>query len=334
MDRQERKQRLELQIKVKGDLSHDLIASAGGNHVGEVCQKDYYLRWNPILCLRHSGEDGEWLLSERTPTTVEADTGIRKRECIDQVQTEQQARELLRKFPPHVVVSKTRTSYQLDGVLITVDQVDECGTYVELHGTDAAALDKALKILGLEGRPPILKSYYEIMLEEKIPFFRRKILLIHERLGLLAVGIVGGVLTPAAALIGAACSGAPRMGVAAMVAVVAYCDSLSDGIGVYEGKIRERTTTRQTALRYAGGTIIGKVLVPSSMIVFLLLLPWPWAIYAALGWGVLIFALFTAELAYVERTSIPGALVRKLPIALFIVLFSFTVCWLSQRYVE
>ena len=76
-------------------------------------------------------------------------------------------------FEPAATVEKRRRRFDLDGVTVTLDDVDGLGEFVEVETTAAAAdldaaretMGDALEELGLDDATPIVDSYLELLLE-------------------------------------------------------------------------------------------------------------------------------------------------------------------------
>jgi adenylate cyclase class 2 len=178
---------LEVEVKVRGD--HDRVRSRlgdlGAESLGTVVQRDTYYdaphrdfaATDEALRLRREStsaeETGETritykgpLVDEASKTRTEHETGVDDGETADAI-----LREL--GFSPAAVVEKRRARFAYEGYTVTLDEVTDVGSFVEVEceapeSELAAAREGAYDVvrdLGLDPEKQLRTSYLGMLLE-------------------------------------------------------------------------------------------------------------------------------------------------------------------------
>jgi len=162
----------------------DRLAEAGAQLLGEHMQTDVYFR-HPVRDLASSDEalrlrvDGERLLVTYKGPKLDPPRKTREEIEFPLLTDLAHAKALLERlgFTSAATVRKRRREFRLpgepgghDGVVVSLDQVDELGCFCEIEVQTAtvehgrSVLANALGRLGLEAKSPIAESYLELLL--------------------------------------------------------------------------------------------------------------------------------------------------------------------------
>jgi predicted adenylyl cyclase CyaB len=313
--------RTEREIKVKGFLSENSLIKKGGELLGKTIQQDtYFLFEEKVIRVREEGES--LILTEKGK-----DHGllIREKEVSESNITKKDFDKLKKECKNQILLCKTRSIFSLKGVLIVVDDVEHLGYFVEVKGASTKKIMDTLKLLGFENSVIIKESYFDLMLNEKVPSWIHCILRLHEKIGELSFGITSGILTTLGLMIGVNAATTSVLPVIASIATISVADSCSDSFGMYMSKAAERGVSTGEAIRYASGTLIGKFLFPLTFIVPILIFGLNVGIIVDIGWGIFSLALLSAEQAIVEQDSIAKKVLKNTLLAIAIIVLSFIV---------
>jgi adenylate cyclase class IV len=311
--------RTEFQIKFGGELPAEKILSLGGEVLGRCSQqKDTYLAGGNTRRVREEG--GAFLFAEKGHARH---VGVRVRQVSDREIGENEARRLVRESGILAIVAKSRTIYRLNGQIVAVDEVEYLGSFVELSASSEEELKLLAKLLGLAPGSLVKESYLELMLQAGQPAWLKTVLSLHEKVGELSFGITSGVMTTTGMLLGTAvASGGSAKAAIIAVAMIGLTDSWSDAYGIYNAKIGERGVSAGQAMRHASGTLIGKMAMPMTFIVPLLVAPMRTAMVFDLCWAMLVLALLSAEQAIVLQESVIRRILKNVWFGAFLVAFA------------
>ena len=174
----ERSGMYEVQMKFKGSIDNEALRKIGAEKLSFAKQTDYY--YNPkdrdlaeteeILRIREEGEDT--ILTYKGPKDLKSE--FRERPKFEFKIN----REIKDKFLPFYgneikVIKKSRTLYQLDGIVFSLDSVSkiengeevEIGDFIEVRTTDKESkekMDEVILKLGLKKENGTKKAYVEM----------------------------------------------------------------------------------------------------------------------------------------------------------------------------
>lgn len=307
------------QIKIKGSVSKSLLLKIGAAYFGKARQSDVYLLNKKMWRIRE--ESGKFILAKKNYTSDKggyATASVTSQSII----TEGEANKLRKKYGVLVSVNKNRDVYNLGETVIMLDEVEHLGEFVEIISSEKYEITRALKKLKLNKRKIIHQSYIELVLVKNMPNWLKKLIIFHGKVGELAFGITSGVLTTVGLLAGVNSATSSRLAVVASVMVIAVADSFSDAFGMYMSKITERGISRAIAIKYTLGTMFGKVFLPITFIIPLLILPLKVGVVVDEVWGAVALSLLTAEQAIVAGKSIFKPVITNLVLAVVIIICS------------
>lgn len=312
----------EYQLKVGGSVTPSFLLERGAEKLGQSVQKDIYLTVKDEVW-RIRREADHYLLGQKGD-----DRGwyVRVKEVEERVISKQEADQIIKTNKVLAVICKNRVLFRLGDSVITLDEVEQLGPFIEIRSPSEAGIPRILSALKLSGRETIRESFLDMMLDKKIPAWRRALIRFHDRVGELIFGITSGILTTTGLLVGMNAATDSRLAVVAGILVIAMADSLSDSFGMYLSKLGERGSTKAAALRYASGTFAGKFIFPLSFVIPLLSpIALSTAVMIDLAWGVAVLALLSAEQALVTQTSVARTIGRNVGLAILIVCLSSLV---------
>jgi adenylate cyclase class 2 len=161
---------LEVEVKVRWIGGEKPLLDLGVEFTGEVVQEDQYYQ-HPCRDFLESGEafrlrreDGRLLLTYKGPR-LDTDTKTR-REIEFPIDGEMEAVLAELGFRRAGYVRKKRRNYQLDDVLLCLDEVEGLGSYLELETSkqeDKELLFDILGRLGVDKKESITDSYLELL---------------------------------------------------------------------------------------------------------------------------------------------------------------------------
>ena len=314
--------RREFQLKLPGVIAPSVLLGSGAEKLGQSVQKDIYLTVKDEVW-RIRREADHYLLGQKGD-----DRGwyVRVKEVEERVISKKEADQIIKTHRVLAVICKNRILFRLGDSVITLDEVEQLGSFIEIRSPSEAGIPRILSTLGLRGRETIRESFLDMMLDKKIPAWRRALIRFHDRVGELIFGITSGILTTIGLLVGMNAATDSRLAVVAGILVIAMADSLSDSFGMYLSKLGERGGTRAAALRYASGTFAGKFIFPLSFAIPLLSpIALSTAVMIDLTWGAAVLALLSTEQALVTQTSVVRTIARNVGLAILIVCLSSLV---------
>ena len=306
----------EYQIKIKGEIDLSLLISLGAEPLGQVSQKDIYLSADSGKTWRIREENGQFIFAQKGHDVGQK---ARIKDVSEKPILEEEAKRLIKVHGVRAVVRKSRALYKHSDSVITLDEVDHLGAYVEIRSVSETNLLKVLKIFGFDTTDTIRKSYFDMMIEENFPKWKQAIFRFHEKVGELAFGITSGILTTIGVLVGVKSATSGALPVIASIAAIATADSLSDAFGMYMSKLGEQGSSKKDALRYALGTLAGKFLFPLTFIIPLLFCSLEVAVFIDIAWGFTALALLSIEQAIASQESSVRHILVNLGLATFII---------------
>ncbi len=313
--------RTEFQIKAHiSTITEKDLLNIGFEPLGCVQQKDIYIVSGPEKCLRVRVEGEKHLICRKGRDRGQM---IRTRAIEEREVHKRKAARLLRKRGIQVEVFKTSCVYRKGNIVVTLDDVEYLGKYIEVRADDEEGLWEGAAILNIPRHQFITKTYPELMVERKVHWFIQKVLHFHERIGEAAFGITSGILTTLGVLVGMAyATQDSKIAVIGAIAVLAGSDSWSDAAGMYHSKLAERGTSKKDAIRFAFGTMVAKVVLPLLFCVPVAI----WGVQAggsiAVAIGAILFMVFRVENAVVMEEDIRHSILEGMCLM-------FAVLWCS-----
>jgi len=163
---------LEIEIKARWEDSEEKILKLGAKFLSEEKQEDVYLN-HPVRDFRETDEalrirnsNGNLSLVYKGPRM---DKETKTREEFKSPASEETIEILERLgFKQAAVVRKTRRNFTLDGIGISLDEVDGLGSFIEVEtdkDENKAKLFQLLERLGIPKEKTIVKSYLELLQE-------------------------------------------------------------------------------------------------------------------------------------------------------------------------
>jgi len=328
--------RQEYQAKIANDghLTVKDLVGRGGELLGSIVQEDIYIREtgegnyrlrreNGLLTISYELQKDKRLLENDDKS--EAQQFFFKRELLESIiePEEFKARQESAQTARVVEVYKNRTTVSYCDATVIFDKVECLGSFIKVRCASKDRFQRIIKDLGVDKHEFLKDSYRKMMDELEIPGWMKKLRSFHRKAGELTFGIASGILTAIGLMVGMNSSTSSKIAVMASIAVISCADSLSDSFGIFLSKIAERGTSKMEALRYAGGTFVGKFLFPLTFLI-------PLAVFDSLTtgvivniiWGYLSLTLLTIEQQLVAEDPIWKGLVQNLGLATLIIVLS------------
>ena len=168
----------EVQMKFEGSINSEILRKIGAERLSSIAQTDYY--YNPkdrnlaetgeIVRIREEGEDT--ILTYKGPKNPESE--FRKRPKFEFKIDEDTKDKFLPFYGDEIkIIKKSRTLYQLDGIVFSLDSVSKIengdeiklGDFVEIRTTEKKAeneIKDVISKLGLEMEDGIKEAYVEM----------------------------------------------------------------------------------------------------------------------------------------------------------------------------
>jgi len=165
---------LEIEIKAPCKDLEKRLVRLGAEKVGTENHEDIYFN-SPYRDFRESDEalrvrrvNGKYFLTYKGPRI---DSETKTREEIE-IPTRLEIIEILRNlgFKDTAVVRKKRKIFRLKNLIVSLDQVENLGDFVEIesrHYREKEKLFEILKELGIDRKKSTTKSYVELLEEKK-----------------------------------------------------------------------------------------------------------------------------------------------------------------------
>jgi len=144
----------QIMIRIKDSFVPILEKKLGVSHPESLEETDVYFKSKGLNQTEKVTEFGEKFVHER----------ISKNEHIFQIQqeaiTKDQHDQLLTKHDISVTLHRHRSRYILNDVEISVDRIDEIGTFLEMEGEDRSAVESIATTLGFSS-PQFIEHPYD-----------------------------------------------------------------------------------------------------------------------------------------------------------------------------
>ncbi len=220
-------------------------------------------------------------------------------------------------------VKKQRDCFGRDSVSVYLDSVYHLGQFVEINARSEDQLQSVIRELGLEQEPAIRRSYMQLALEAKLPFYIKAVQRFHRKVGEMTFGIVSGVLTALGMLVGMNTATESRFAVIISLAVMGIVDSLSDAYGSFMSKSSDNAGPAES-FRFAFGTFLGKLSMSALFsLPFLLIGSLDLAVVIDVVCGLAILAILSAEQAIATQESVRRSVAIKTIFGTVIVIVSY-----------
>jgi uridine kinase len=173
----DRSNKVEKQIKYEGEIDSEHLRKIGAERINSVVQVDTYYKpqdrdltdTNEMVRVRE--ENGHRILTYKGP---QKESELRIRPKFEFEITEEIENSFAKIYGKNIkVIKKERTLYQLDGIVLSLDNVQkvenggetELGSFVEIRfpeNLDLNSISETLEKLGLKDQQIIKKSYFEM----------------------------------------------------------------------------------------------------------------------------------------------------------------------------
>ena len=321
----------EFQIKLKASVSEDKLREIKAIRLGSVLHSDvYYIKKgddikssSELIRIRKEGND-EMIFTFKGKVSKFGENKLIKRIVLDRKLKGEHLLDIKKNYKEVIRVNKKRTMFLRDGVLICVDEVEHLGDYIEFTGRNKRSqgeMDEIILKLGLDIKTATKRSYFELSLNQSNVFDR----FLHraaEKAGKYSYGICSGVLTTLGIIVGLNSATASELAVLSGIAVIAFCDSLSDAMGMYASKRTERGNSSKSALTAALNTFIGKVVFTLTFMVPFILLGFDSAVIASIVWGLLLLTFVSFEISFMQHENLFKTVFKNLGTGVVIIVSS------------
>jgi len=319
-------ERMEFQAKRYGEFSVAKLLEHNAEFLGENVQRDTFFRDDDEIIWRIREEGGACMLSHEHKHSGHSSEKFRVREVHESVVSADEVSQLLAKHGVLTTVVKTRKRFHLPLALVTIDEVEQLGSFTKLRAENEEGLRTTMLLLDWHDDDLMTESYLTLMQKQCQSKCVQLAMRWHDRIGELTFGICSGILTALGLLVGMAVSMAQstnaKLAVIAAIITIAVADSGSDAFGVYMQRRGERGVSRATALRYAFSTLVGKFGFPLTFVVPIALLPLNIGVWVDIAWGLVALSILSTEQAIVARQSICKTACRNIGLAVAIIVFS------------
>lgn len=210
-----------------------------------------------------------------------------------------EGRELRRLHGTAFELHRTRTIYTLKGVQINVDAVSYLGDFIEIRAEQPEVLAPVIELLGLTEEPVVDESYYELMLAKKLTAAQLAFIKLYNRYEGMTYGIVSGILTAIAVVLGAFSEESTAEKVIMLLVAIAVGDAWSDALGQFRSEWTKWDSNIWRAANLALCTLAGKMLMPLTFVGIFLSFSLATAIWVSCFW----MALVLGGHAYVEAIA-------------------------------
>ena len=144
----------------------------------------------------------------------------------------------------------------------------------------------------------------------------------HSRRVGISFGLTSGVITTLGLMSGLNASTGSRTIVIGGILTIAVADAFSDALGIHMSEEAESVHTPRQIWSASLATFFTKLLTALSFLVPVLLLPLKTAIFASIGWGLLILIIFSYLLAKEQKRAPLGVILEHLAVALTVLVLT------------
>ncbi len=321
----------EHQLKVRADVSEEALLALGARKLASAYHEDVYFvprdthikKSDELIRLRKDGDE-DLLFTYKGPVAAR---NMRNRLVISKPVSTQDARVIHADYREVVRIHKKRRTYLLDELIISLDNVEGLGNYIEFEARSPErgyVVDGLISRLGLEGNVSTTLSYFELALARFSPF-TRLLYRFHDVFGGFVFGISSAVLTTLGVIVGLNAATDSRLAVLGGIASVAFADSFSDALGIYTAEKAERGSSSRGAMRGAVYTFLGKLIFTLSFAIPFLFLSFSDALFAATAWGIVLLVFMNAEIAFVQEEPVLKTVAARLLFAVIVIAISYVV---------
>jgi predicted adenylyl cyclase CyaB len=302
----------ELQIKLKCSISDAKLREIKAIRLGTVNHEDiYFIKKNEtvrdsseLIRVRKEGAE-EMIFTFKGPISKLGGNKLVKRIILDRKLNKEHILDIKKNYKEIIKINKQRTMFLYDGILICVDNVEHLGDFIEFTIRDEhleSKMQDVVSKLGLDMKSATRDSYFELALVYVSPYHRIMHRLI-EQTGKLSFGISSGVLTTLGIIVGMNSATASEAAVIGGIAIIAFCDSLSDSMGIYASKRSERGNSSKNAFTSALYTFIGKVIFTMSFMIPFIIFSFGAAVIASIVWGLALLTFVSFEIAFMHEEN-------------------------------
>ncbi|MDX1516311.1 MAG: hypothetical protein R3288_05695 [Woeseiaceae bacterium] len=149
----------------------------------------------------------------------------------------------------------------------------------------------------------------------------------------LFFGATSGVITTVGLLTGLHAGTRSLTAVLGGILVIAVADAMSDALGIHLAEESDPNKTHAQAWTAAVSTFVTKFVFAGSFAVPLLLLPLQPAVWASIGWGMIVIAVLSYFLARAQNEPALPIIAEHLGIAIVVVVLSHLIgAWVGATF--
>jgi len=328
----------EYQIKFKTEIAESDLIHLGARKLGTVFHEDRFFiaksetikSSDELVRVRKEGEE-DLLFTYKGPVARQK---LRNRLVVNKNITNLELKEIESSHREIISLNKKRSIFVLGRVRILLDKVDYLGSFVEFDvekETDYGLIDPILEKLNLNPGNAIKLSYFEMALISSQPF-KRAIFKLYYKLESFAFGISSAVMTVMGIIVGLVSAQQSISAVIGGIASVGIADSMADALGVYTAKKSEKGSSDKVALRVALATFWSKLFFSASFVAIFMIFPNNQTLTVSIIWGLAVLAGIHFLIAFAREEKIIWNILKNIGLAIIIILTSFWVGSLIQKY--
>jgi vacuolar iron transporter family protein len=139
----------------------------------------------------------------------------------------------------------------------------------------------------------------------------------------ISFGLTSGIITTLGLMVGLDAGTGLKIAVIGGVLTIAIADAFSDALGIHVSEESSKRNSHKAIWEATLATFLTKLIIASSFIIPLLLLPLQTAILVNLAWGALLLIVFNYILAKQRKENPAFVIGEHLAIALIVVTITF-----------
>ena len=146
----------------------------------------------------------------------------------------------------------------------------------------------------------------------------------------VSFGLTSGIITTLGVMIGLNAGTGLKLAVIGGILTVAIADAFSDALGIHNSEESQKGTTRNEILQATIATFFTKLLIASSFLIAVILLPLQTAIIVNLIWGLVLVILFSYIVAKMRKEAPLGMIMGHTTTAILVIIITYFVgLWIS-----
>ncbi|MCH7850403.1 MAG: hypothetical protein IH845_02055 [Nanoarchaeota archaeon] len=141
----------------------------------------------------------------------------------------------------------------------------------------------------------------------------------------ISFGLTSGIITTLGVMIGLNTGTGLRLAVIGGILTVAIADAFSDALGIHNSEECKLENDRKSIIQATVATFFTKLLIASSFLIPVILLPLPIAVIVNLIWGLIILTIFSYMVAKLRKEKPLRLIISHLATATLVIIITYFV---------